>query len=250
LLTNSSQTTPSQVKTPDNRSLVEFLNFSMSIDGIGVLKDVDLTVQAGELTIVYGPRGAGKSALLRSLLRLNREIYDNVNWDGDLRINGKSITAYDKKTLRRLITYIEPSFVEALDRLRFGEFINLVLSEKQVVLDEFSSELDRLGILKLLRREMQTPLKEFYTMEKIMILLFAAIVRKSSIIVLDCILDHVDDETLVPVIKELSTLKEDRVVILSTRHKNRFLPLADIFVAMKDGKIEYKGAPRELILKR
>lgn len=248
--TQNNQTMPDQAKVVENRSFVEFHDFSMSIDGINVLKDIDLTVQAGELTIVYGPRGAGKSALLRSLLRLNREIYDNVSWDGELKINGKSITAYDKKTLRKLITYIEPSFVEALDHLRFGEFINLVLSEKQVALDEFSSELDRLGILRLLRREMQTPLKEFYTMEKIMILLFAAIVRKSSIIVLDCILDHVDDETLVPVIKELSTLKEDRVVILSTRHRNRFLPLADIFVIMKDGKIEYKGKPRELILKR
>lgn len=249
-MTQNDQTTQNLVNPIENRSSVEFHDFSMSIDGVSVLKNIDLVVKAGELTIVYGPRGAGKSALLRSLLRLNREIYDNVNWSGELRVNGKSITMYDKKTLRRLITYIEPSFVEALDHLRFGEFINLVLSERPVSLDEFSSELDRLGILKLLRREMQTPLKEFYTMEKIMILLFAAIVRKSSIIVLDCILDHVDDETLVPVIKELSNLREDRVVILSTRHKNRFLPLADIFVAMKDGKIEYKGAPRELILKR
>ncbi|MGJ8454363.1 ATP-binding cassette domain-containing protein [Pseudothermotoga sp. U03pept] len=249
-MTQNDQTTQSPVNPIENRSSVEFYDFSMSIDGVSVLKNIDLVVKAGELTIVYGPRGAGKSALLRSLLRLNREIYDNVDWSGELRVNGKSITMYDKKTLRRLITYIEPSFVEALDHLRFREFINLVLSERPVSLDEFSSELDRLGILKLLRREMQTPLREFYTMEKIMILLFAAIVRKSSIIVLDCILDHVDDETLVPVIKELSNLREDRVVILSTRHKNRFLPLADIFVAMKDGKIEYKGAPRELILKR
>lgn len=249
-MTQNDQTTQSPVNPIENRSSVEFYDFSMSIDGVSVLKNIDLVVKAGELTIVYGPRGAGKSALLRSLLRLNREIYDNVDWSGELRVNGKSITMYDKKTLRRLITYIEPSFVEALDHLRFREFISLVLSERPVSLDEFSSELDRLGILKLLRREMQTPLREFYTMEKIMILLFAAIVRKSSIIVLDCILDHVDDETLVPVIKELSNLREDRVVILSTRHKNRFLPLADIFVAMKDGKIEYKGAPRELILKR
>lgn len=250
MLTQNNQTAPDQEKASEDRSSIEFLNFSMSIDGVSVLKNIDLTVQTGEFTIVYGPRGAGKSALLRSLLRLNKEIYDNVVWDGELKINGKPVTAYEKKTLRRLVTYIEPSFVEALDHLRFGEFINLVLSEKQVALDEFSSELDRLGILKLLRRELQTPLKEFYTMEKIMILLFAAIVRKSSIIVLDCILDHVDDETLVPVVKELSTLKEDRVVILSTRHRNRFLPLADIFVVMKDGKIEYKGTPRELILKR
>ncbi|GAB4306794.1 MULTISPECIES: ATP-binding cassette domain-containing protein [Pseudothermotoga] len=239
-----------QQKVNSDRSSVEFINFSLSIDGIDVLRNIDLVMKSGELAIVYGPRGAGKSALLRSLLRLNKEIYDNVERSGELKVNGKPVNAYDKKTLRRLVTYVEPSFVEALDHLRFGEFINLVLAEKQVSLDELSTELDRLGILRLLKREMRTPLREFYTMEKIMVLLFAAIVRKSSIIVLDCILDHVDDDAIVPVVRELSSIKEDRVVILSTRHQSRFLPMADLFVAIKDGRIEYKGAPRELVLKR
>ncbi|MDI6863592.1 MAG: ATP-binding cassette domain-containing protein, partial [Pseudothermotoga sp.] len=122
-----------------------------------MLKDVDLSFEAGQLTVIYGPRGAGKSALLRSLLRLNREIYENVDWSGELLINEKPIQAYDKKLLRQMVSYVEPSFVEAMDELTFADFIKITLSDSEASLEDFASELDRLGILKFLKRELKTP---------------------------------------------------------------------------------------------
>lgn len=237
-------------KKTRNRSCVELRKFSLIIDNVVVLKDIDLSFEAGQLTVIYGPRGAGKSALLRSLLRLNREIYENVDWSGELLINEKPIQAYDKKLLRQMVSYVEPSFVEAMDELTFADFIKITLSDSEASLEDFASELDRLGILKFLKRELKTSIKQFYTMEKIMLLLFAAIVRKSSVVVLDCILDHLDDDTLVPVLKELLNIKQDRIVVLSTRQKLRFLPIADQVVMMKSGKIEYRGTAREFVLER
>ncbi|WP_157723319.1 ATP-binding cassette domain-containing protein [Pseudothermotoga thermarum] len=239
-----------QITAIQNLGKIEFLNFSLSIDGIQVLRDIDLVFKTGQLTIIYGQRGAGKSTLLRSILALNREIYPNVSWTGDLKINGKSITTYDRKTLRTFITYIEPGFVEALDKLRLDEFIEITLREKPDSIDEFAADLDRLGLLQFMKKDIKTPLKNFYTMEKILILLFAAIVRRSFVIVLDCILDHVDDETIEPILKELLRLKEDRIIILSTRHRMRFLPIADLYVSLKNGTIEYKGSTRDLVFKR
>lgn len=237
-------------KRTRSRSSVELRNFSMTIDSVPVLRDVNLFLEAGQLTVIYGPRGAGKSVLLRSFSGLNREIYENVSWSGELLINEKPIQVYDKKLLRQMVSYVEPSFVEAMDELTFADFIKITLSESSVSLDDFASELDRLGILKFLRRELKTPVRQFYTMEKIMLLLFAAIVKKSMIVVLDCILDHLDDDTLVPVLKELLNIKQDRIVVLSTRHKLRFLPIADQFVMMKSGTIEYRGPAREFVLER
>ncbi|WP_041077586.1 ATP-binding cassette domain-containing protein [Thermotoga caldifontis] len=237
-------------KRTRSRSSVELRNFSMTIDSVPVLRDVNLFLEAGQLTVIYGPRGAGKSVLLRSFSGLNREIYENVSWSGELLINEKPVQVYDKKLLRQMVSYVEPSFVEAMDDLTFADFIKITLSESSVSLDDFASELDRLGILKFLRRELKTPVRQFYTMEKIMLLLFAAIVKKSMIVVLDCILDHLDDDTLVPVLKELLNIKQDRIVVLSTRQKLRFLPIADQFVMMKSGTIEYRGPAREFVLER
>jgi len=152
--------------------------------------------------------------------------------------------------LRQMVSYVEPSFVEAMDELTFADFIKITLSDSKASLEDFASELDRLGILKFLKRELKTPIRQFYTMEKIMLLLFAAIVRKSIIVVFDCILDHLDDDTLIPVLKELLNIKQDRIVVLSTRQKLRFLPIADQFVMMKSGRIEYRGPAREFVLER
>lgn len=237
-------------KRTRSHSFVELRNFSLIIDNVTVLKDINLSFEAGQLTVIYGPRGAGKSTLLRSLLRLNKEIYENVEWSGELLINEKPIQVYDKKLLRQIVSYVEPSFVEAMDELTFADFMKITLAETDTSLEDFASELDRLGILRLLNRELKTPIRQFYTMEKIMLLLFVAIVRKSSIVVLDCILDHLDDDTLVPVLRELMNIKQDRIVVLSTRQRLRFLPIADQFVIMKSGRIEYRGPAREFVLER
>lgn len=236
-------------QTAQEHSAVEFLDFSLTLENIEVLRNIDFKVTAGNFTVVYGCRGAGKSALLRSLLGLNKEIYENVSYKGSIKINNKDISSYEKKILRKIVTYIEPTFLEALDYLTFNEYMNLIADEESISIDNFSTELDRLGILKLLRKEMKTPLRDFYTMEKVMILIFSAVVRKSSVVVLDCILDHVDDEALERISQELFTMKEDRVVILSTRHKSRFLSMANLFIHLKNGRIEYSGNPRDLVIK-
>ena len=71
------------------------------------LKDVNLTINKGEFVVIVGLSGAGKSTLLRSINRL----IDIT--EGDILINGESITkAKGKKlrTLRRHIGMIFQSF--------------------------------------------------------------------------------------------------------------------------------------------
>lgn len=55
-----------------------------------VLKDINLTINKGEVVVVVGPSGSGKSTLLRCINRL-----ETIN-DGTLSVNGTSVN--DKKT--------------------------------------------------------------------------------------------------------------------------------------------------------
>jgi glutamate transport system ATP-binding protein len=56
-----------------------------------VLKDIDLTIQRGEVVVVIGPSGSGKSTLCRSINRL--EPID----DGTILVDGKALPAEGKK---------------------------------------------------------------------------------------------------------------------------------------------------------
>jgi energy-coupling factor transporter ATP-binding protein EcfA2 len=79
-----------------------------------------------------------------------------------------------------------------------------------------------------------------------------AYLKKSKVIILDCILDHLDDEHLNKISKILrkNVVSNEKSLIIATRFFKRFLPLADLFISMKNGKIEFRGEPREYTIAR
>ena len=79
------------------KPMIELKNVSKVYDnGTVGLKDINLTINKGEFVVVVGLSGAGKSTLLRSINRLH-----NIT-DGDIVIDGKSITNAKGKNLRMI----------------------------------------------------------------------------------------------------------------------------------------------------
>ncbi|WP_079914410.1 phosphonate ABC transporter ATP-binding protein [Paenibacillus sp. 32352] len=77
--------------------MIEFQNVSKVYpNGTVGLKNINLTIQPGDFVVIVGLSGAGKSTLLRSMNRLH-EITD-----GQILIDGKSITAARGAELRRM----------------------------------------------------------------------------------------------------------------------------------------------------
>ncbi|MCP1311081.1 phosphonate ABC transporter ATP-binding protein [Paenibacillus tyrfis] len=77
--------------------MIEFQNVSKVYpNGTVGLKNINLTMDKGEFIVIVGLSGAGKSTLLRSINRLH-EITD-----GQILINGRSITAAKGAQLRNL----------------------------------------------------------------------------------------------------------------------------------------------------
>src|SRR5260370_39405027 len=65
--------------------LLQASGLSAGYGKIRVLRDVDLTVGAGEIVALLGPNGAGKTTLLRALSGL-------LPWAGDVRFAGRDLT--------------------------------------------------------------------------------------------------------------------------------------------------------------
>jgi branched-chain amino acid transport system ATP-binding protein len=65
--------------------LLEASSLSAGYGKIRVLRDIDLTVDAGEVVALLGPNGAGKTTLLRALSGL-------LPWSGNLRFAGRDLT--------------------------------------------------------------------------------------------------------------------------------------------------------------
>lgn len=81
-------------------SQIEFDNVSFRYGEQWVLKDLSFTIKKGQSVALVGPTGAGKSTIVQLLPRLY-EVQE-----GQVRINGKPISAYTQKSLRESIAFV------------------------------------------------------------------------------------------------------------------------------------------------
>lgn len=80
-----------------SQPLLDVRSLSVERGGQTVLHEVSFTVQRGEILMVIGPSGGGKSSLLRCLNRLENPAPETVFLDGE------DITALDVLALRRRV---------------------------------------------------------------------------------------------------------------------------------------------------
>ncbi|WP_338674897.1 amino acid ABC transporter ATP-binding protein [Streptomyces sp. SCSIO 30461] len=76
------------------RALVELNKVNKHFGALHVLRDIDLTVQRGEVVVVIGPSGSGKSTLCRAINRL--ETVDS----GEIVIDGRPLPAEGRELAR------------------------------------------------------------------------------------------------------------------------------------------------------
>ena len=67
-------------------SAIEMAGVNKWFDDFHVLKDINLTVDAGERVVICGPSGSGKSTVVRCINRLE------IHQEGSIRVNGAEVT--------------------------------------------------------------------------------------------------------------------------------------------------------------
>jgi ABC-type polar amino acid transport system ATPase subunit len=92
----------------DARSVIviEFRKVNKWFGPLHVLKDIDLTIEAGNVVVVCGPSGSGKSTLIRCINRL-----ETVQ-SGDIIVDGRSVCGpgLDAASLRANVGMVFQSF--------------------------------------------------------------------------------------------------------------------------------------------
>lgn len=85
--------------------MVEIRSVHKSFGPLQVLRGIDLSVRAGEVTVVLGPSGSGKSTLLRTINHLERADRGSISVDGALvgyrRSGDRLYELREREVLRR-----------------------------------------------------------------------------------------------------------------------------------------------------
>lgn len=96
----SIQNAPDAIDLEDGEGRVEYDSVSFAYEDEAILSDIDFTVEPGETVGVVGPTGAGKTTILKLLLRL----YDADT--GAVRIDGYDVRAVTVESLRQSVGYV------------------------------------------------------------------------------------------------------------------------------------------------
>jgi ATP-binding cassette subfamily B protein len=226
------------------RGTVEVRDVDFSyLDGTPVLRDVSVSVRAGERVAIVGETGSGKSTLAKLMMRFYDPTRGAVVVDG---IDLKDVTRASRVNTMALIPQDSFLFAGSLRE-------NLVYAKPGATDEEVWRVLDVMGIdawIASLPDGFDTEVRErgsrFSAGERQLIALARAFLADPSIIVLDEATSNLDPETEVKVERALSALLTDRTAIVIA-HRLRSAERADRVVVIDNGVIVAEGTHDQLI---
>lgn len=221
----------------------ENVSFKYPFDDFSVIKDINLTIKSGETIGIVGPTGAGKSTLIRQLLR-----EFNVT-SGEVLIDGININHYKIEDVRSLVGYVPQNNI--LFRRSIDD--NILIGNPQASSNDLSSALyvsDFKKDLQMLPEGEQTQVSELGGSlsggQRQRLSIARALVKNPQILILDDSLSAVDALTEANIIEKLRETRRDKTNII-VAHRFSAIAKADKIIVMENGKISCIGTHKELI---
>ncbi|EOT4860222.1 TPA: ABC transporter ATP-binding protein [Streptococcus pyogenes] len=203
-----------------------------------ILKDIELNIKEGELVVISGLSGCGKTTLTRILNGLIPNHYQGQLY-GQVSILGKNISQYNNGELAKYIGNVfqnptDQFFANIVeDELAFvGENLGMDLSELKKRVDD---SLSVMGIENLKYRNINS----LSGGQKQKVAISSTLVYDTKIIFFDEPSSNLDYRGIVELKNILEKLKSLGKTIIISEHRLFYLnDLYDRFLYMKDGKIE------------
>jgi len=237
-------TVPEVSDTAALRSSVEFDHVHFGyLPGKTIINDFSASVEPGQKIAIVGPTGAGKTTMVKLLMRF----YD-VN-SGAVKVGGRDIREFDRNDLRLMFGMVlqdtwlfngtimenirygrldatDEEVIEAAKAAHCNTFIRALPGGYQMVLNEEASNISQ-G-------------------QKQLLTIARAILSNPRILILDEATSSVDTRTEIRIQKAMDNLMKGRTSFIIA-HRLSTIRNADLILAMRDGDIVEQGTHEELL---
>lgn len=208
-----------------------------------IINDFNCDVKPGQMVAIVGPTGAGKTTMIKLLMRF----YD-VN-SGAIKIDGHDIKDFNRGELRRHFgmvlqdTWLFKGTI--MENIRYGR---LDATDEEVIAAAKAARADR--FIRTLPGGYQMELNEEASNvsqgQKQLLTIARAILADNPILILDEATSSVDTRTEQLIQKAMATLMKGRTSFVIA-HRLSTIKDADLILVMKDGDIVEQGNHNELI---
>ncbi|MDS0280565.1 ABC transporter ATP-binding protein [Haloarcula onubensis] len=208
-----------------------------------VLDDVSFEVAGGDTVALVGPTGAGKSTVMKLLLRM----YDPD--DGAVRIDGQDLQDVQITSVRRAIGYVSQEtflfYGSVRDNIAYGTFD---ASDDEIRRAAEAAEADQ--FIRNLPDGYETMVGERGVKlsggQRQRIAIARAMLKDPDILVLDEATSDVDTETEMLIQRSLDELTADRTTF-AIAHRLSTIKDADTILVLEDGRVVERGSHDDLL---
>ena len=210
-----------------------------------IIKDFCANVKAGQKIAIVGPTGAGKTTMVKLLLR-----YYDVN-SGNILLDGHNIKEYGRRGLRDAFAMVlqDTWLFEGtiMENLRYGRIDatdeEVIAAAKAAHVHHFIKTLPN-GYNMMLNEEASNISQG----QKQLLTIARAILANRPVLILDEATSSVDTRTEVQIQEAIDNLIKGRTSFIIA-HRLSTIKNADLILCMKDGDIIEQGNHEELLAK-
>jgi ATP-binding cassette subfamily B protein len=228
----------------DGHVTFEHVKFGYDPDNI-IIKDFSVDVQPGQKIAIVGPTGAGKTTMVKLLMRF----YD-VN-DGAIRVDGHDIRDFTRHDLRKAFGMVlQDAWLyndTIMENIRYGR---LDATDEDVIAAAKAAHVDH--FVRTLPDGYQTVLDEesdnVSQGQKQLLTIARVLLADPSILILDEATSSVDTRTEVLIQRAMDNLMVGRTSFIIA-HRLSTIRNADSILVMRDGDIVEQGNHEALLEK-
>lgn len=211
-----------------------------------IIKNMSFSVKKGQKVAIVGETGAGKTTIVKLLMRF----YDIDS--GSIKIDGVDITEYDKHSLRSLIGMVLQEswlFSDTIEsNIIYG---NLEASHEDVI--DASRQVYADNFIRQLSEGYQTELNEdsdnISHGQKQLLTIARTIISTKEVLILDEATSSVDTRTEKLIQKAMDNLMENKTSFIIA-HRLSTIRNADNIIVIENGEIIEQGNHEELLAKK
>ena len=208
-----------------------------------IINDFSANVKEGQKIAIVGPTGAGKTTMIKLLMRF----YD-VN-SGSIKIDGHDVRDFNRSELREMFGMVlQDTWLfhgTIMDNIRYGK---LDATEEEVIQAAKAAHVHR--FVQTLPGGYQMEINEEATNisqgQKQLLTIARAILADPKILILDEATSSVDPRTEVRIQKAMDNLMKGRTSFVIA-HRLSTIRDADLILVMKDGDIIEQGTHTQLL---
>ncbi|MGN1066926.1 MAG: amino acid ABC transporter ATP-binding protein [Candidatus Fimimonas sp.] len=222
--------------------IIEIRHLQKAFGEHQVLKDVNFTVNKGDVTCIIGPSGSGKSTLLRCINLLENPTSGEILVKGQNIVNAKNPNEYRKKVGMVFQSFNLFNNMNVLKNCTVGPRTVLGISQKQAE-ERAKNYLAMVGMAEYVNAKSS----QLSGGQKQRVAIARALAMQPEVLLFDEPTSALDPEMVGEVLAVMTALAKNGLTMVVVTHEMGFArDIAGKVVFMDGGIIEEEGTPKQI----